>query len=159
MEMIKRVTKQIVLVSSLVAASVASAESLILLGEDGSQEKIEFSEIQNLTVVNTDSIASFTVNKKDGAKRENIRLFAIGDLQMAKTVNNSSLTETISVYPNPVAERLRIYGAGELPMVYIMNVNGETVMTSKGSEVFVSSLPEGTYLIKVGGLYAKFLKK
>lgn len=157
--MIKKITKQLVLAASLAVASVASAENIILLSVDGDQEKIEFSEIQNFAVVHTDSTSTFTVNKKDGSTKENIRLFAIGDIHIAKATNIVSATDAISVYPNPVSDKLLIHGAGDSPMVYIMNANGEIVMQSKGSEVVVSSLPEGLYLVKVGGLFAKFLKK
>lgn len=157
--MVKSFTKQLALASALSVTSIASAaDHLTLLGADENQEKIEFSNIQNFTVANTNSVPSFTVNKKDGSATENIRLIAIGDF-MANAADVSALNESISIFPNPVSEKLKIYGAGDSPMVCITNSKGETVVEKQGTEINVSSLPEGIYWVKVGGLFAKFLKK
>lgn len=157
--MVKKVIKNLLIATCLTVANVVSAENLILLGVDGFQDKVEFTQIQNFVVINSDSISTFTANMKDGTKKENIRLFTTKEMQMAKTVDKTAIADSISIFPNPVSDKLRIYGAGESPKVYIMNMNGEIVIESKGSEVIVSSLSEGIYLVKVGGLFAKFLKK
>jgi Secretion system C-terminal sorting domain len=65
----------------------------------------------------------------------------------------------LAVYPNPVSSLLNVvYTEGS--SFQILNLLGQQVLTGKtASQVDVSALPQGTYILKVGAEQAKFLKQ
>jgi Secretion system C-terminal sorting domain len=67
--------------------------------------------------------------------------------------------KSLAVYPNPVSSLLNVvYTEGS--SFQILNLLGQQVLTGKtASQVDVSALPQGSYILKVGAEQAKFLKQ
>jgi hypothetical protein len=94
---------------------------------------------------------------KQQAVNEPVKItFGAPQLQGISNVNPDA--SKIRVYPNPSSEFIRIEGAGALHTA-IYNVGGQVVMTSQGEQINVSSLPAGTYILKVDEEYFKIIVK
>ena len=65
----------------------------------------------------------------------------------------------ISIYPNPVSEKIILSGVDDYVKVEILDVNGYVVKEYRGNEIDVTSLTDGLYILTVAGKYAKFIKK
>lgn len=70
--------------------------------------------------------------------------------------------QTISLYPNPANDVIRLEGIGENTEVRIYNAIGalvKAVNVSDDEEIFVSDLKAGLYIIRSGNTMLKFTKK
>lgn len=150
------------LLSTILLSSLSTvwAESKVeMIYADGGKDTIPFSTLQNVIVVNNGGETSLTLNTKNG---ENITgvgsFFLIGESSNGVT-NLSNGQNAITLYPTPVIDQLHIIGAGENPKAMIINANGIIVKETKSSDVEVSSLPEGFYVISVSGKHVRFFKK
>ncbi len=71
----------------------------------------------------------------------------------------------LSMYPNPVSDVLNIVAANgnDIQNIMVTDINGRTVKQATTSQINVSDLAQGTYLIKVtttqGVATSKFIKK
>ena len=70
---------------------------------------------------------------------------------------------SFSIYPNPTIERLTISITEELCNVAIYNLSGQKVLQTEQTEVDVSGLPDGMYILRAqtadGNMYQdKFIK-
>ena len=63
-------------------------------------------------------------------------------------VENELASSKISVYPNPANDKITITGA-DIKSVEIANLNGETVLTSTASNINISDLASGIYVVKI----------
>lgn len=76
---------------------------------------------------------------------------------------NDVSSNSIKIYPNPVTNVLNISSKGNIQDVSIMNMSGQVVLKSTNSQINVSSLAKGTYLVRatVDGKVktTKFVKK
>ena len=78
-------------------------------------------------------------------------------------VNDQNLTN-ISIYPNPVKDKLLIQGLSNISKVYIYNVLGKLVLSKiNSSEIYLDNLESGIYIIKIRvdnrDVIRKFIKK
>ena len=78
--------------------------------------------------------------------------------------NSHNATATLSVSPNPVTDILSVRSAETLQSVWIYNLNGQCLLQTVETEIYVSMLPTGLYLITaqtISGeiLQAKFIKQ
>ena len=86
----------------------------------------------------------------------NIRRIVFGE-SSETSVSNTDVT-VISVYPNPAQEILRVDGAaGQTLRVYDMQ--GHLIKQVEGTEVNVSDMAEGTYLLQIGTQVVRFIKQ
>jgi hypothetical protein len=65
---------------------------------------------------------------------------------------------TIVVYPNPSQDILYIQGIEEQTL-RIFNMQGNMLQTTVGTQVSVSDLPVGTYLLQIGTQVIRFIKQ
>jgi len=65
---------------------------------------------------------------------------------------------TIVVYPNPSQDILYIQGI-EAQTLRIFNMQGNMLQTTVGTQVSVSDLPVGTYLLQIGTQVIRFIKQ
>lgn len=72
---------------------------------------------------------------------------------------------SLAVYPNPTTDVVKAtVQNAEIASMVVVNMNGQTVTSSKGASVNVSALPAGVYIVKVtdtkGSVHtSKFVKK
>jgi hypothetical protein len=72
-------------------------------------------------------------------------------------VDNVS-SETIVVYPNPTQDILMIKGV-DYQTLRVYDMQGRLLKVESGSQINVSSLAEGTYLLQIGTQVVRFIKK
>ena len=65
---------------------------------------------------------------------------------------------SIIVYPNPTQDVLYIQGI-EAQILRIFNMQGNMLQTTEGTQVSVSHLPTGTYLLQIGTQVVRFIKQ
>lgn len=101
-------------------------------------------------------------NLEDGGSFTQLGLpFEVNGETLA-AVNDMS-SNSIKIYPNPVTNMLNISSKGNIQDVSIMNMSGQVVLKSTDSQINVSSLAKGAYLVRatVDGKVktTKFVKK
>ena len=65
---------------------------------------------------------------------------------------------SIVVYPNPTQDVLYIQCI-EAQILRIFNMKGNMLQTTEGTQVSVSHLPTGTYLLQIGTQVVRFIKQ
>lgn len=65
---------------------------------------------------------------------------------------------SIIVYPNPTQDVLYIQGI-EAQILRVFNMQGSMLQTTEGTQVSVSHLPTGTYLLQIGTQVVRFIKQ
>ena len=65
---------------------------------------------------------------------------------------------SIIVYPNPTQDVLYIQGI-EAQTLRVYNMQGSMLQTTEGTQVSVSHLPTGTYLLQIGTQVVRFIKQ
>ncbi len=65
---------------------------------------------------------------------------------------------SIIVYPNPTQDVLYIQGI-DAQILRIFNMQGSMLQTTEGTQVSVSHLPTGTYLLQIGTQVVRFIKQ
>ena len=65
---------------------------------------------------------------------------------------------SIIVYPNPTQDVLYIQGI-DAQILRIFNMQGNMLQTIEGTQVSVSHLPTGTYLLQIGTQVVRFIKQ
>ena len=65
---------------------------------------------------------------------------------------------SIVVYPNPTQDVLYIQGI-EAQILRIFNMQGNMLQTTEGTQVSVSHLHTGTYLLQIGTQVVRFIKQ
>lgn len=68
---------------------------------------------------------------------------------------------SISIYPNPVKDKLFISGIGEKASFYVHNILGEAILSGyiNDGKIDVSSLANGYYILTASNQYFKFVKE
>ena len=152
------------LLSCFSLASVSSfATDIILLSADGSKDTLSLSDVRSVEVIAPyDSSATFTMNLYDGTKIPNLKTLYLDkyddQLSNVESLGNEN-DRIISIYPNPVFEKVLLSGVDESVKVEILDVKGHVVKVDRGNEIDVTSLNDGLYILTVAGKYAKFIKK
>lgn len=101
------------------------------------------------------------MNLYDGTKISRLRTLYLDKydpLTDVETLKNE-YDNVISIYPNPVSEKIFLSGVDDYVKVEILDVKGYVVKEYRGNEIDVTSLTDGLYILTVAGKYAKFIKK
>ena len=141
-----------------VAASIWAAEvpAIITISNDGGEAKYELATVQQ--IVPTEG--SFTLKRTAGeADVTNVRCLSFGTMDVAPTGIAPTDKAMLYIYPNPVAETLRIDGAAAGSTLVVYDLQGRILLQITENQLNVSALAEGTYLLKVNNQVVKFVKK
>lgn len=133
------------------------ATDIILLSADGSRDTLSLSNVRSVEV----NAPYFTMKLYDGTKISRLRTLYLDKydpLTDVETLKNE-YDNVISIYPNPVSEKIFLSGVDDYVKVEILDVNGYVVKEYRGNEIDVTSLTDGLYILTVAGKYAKFIKK
>ena len=76
----------------------------------------------------------------------------------ATTSTENARTNSIVVYPNPTQDVLMIQGI-KAQTLRVYDLQGRLLKTENGTQVGVSDLAEGTYLLQIGTQVVRFIKK
>ena len=150
------------LLFSVLALSVASflyateRESMVAVSADGDKTTYALATVSRINVIADANSASMTVVDKDGNQ------FA-GYVKILFAEKETSIEELgftqVYVFPNPVVNTLTIQGVDENTPLEVYNLTGKSVLKDKGTELDVTSLSQGTYILRINNQYVKFIKK
>ena len=86
----------------------------------------------------------------------NIRKITFSDL--TSDAENVPSENAIMVYPNPTQDVLIIQGV-QAQVLRVYDMQGKLVITERGTQVHVSDLSNGIYLLQIGTQVVRFIKK
>lgn len=88
---------------------------------------------------------------------DNVRKIVFSNESITTALENVE-NGTIIVYPNPTQDVLHIQGI-EAQTLRVFNMQGSMLQTTVGTQVSVSDLPVGTYLLQIGTQVIRFIKQ
>lgn len=148
---------------SLLCFSLDAAVQVKIIDISENEAAFEAAKIQHIDFTSNDTLS---VIGKDGSILNKSEYAATKAIVFNTTQSGSKLTKkntNISVYPNPTQEALHISGISENCAIRLYDANGKAIQnfTAKGSEteIGVSDLKSGTYVLVVGNKVVKFVKE
>ena len=134
----------------------AECESMVAISADGDKTTYALANVERINVIADATSASMTVVDNDGNQFAGYMkiLFA----ESATDVEELDIT-SVYIYPNPVVNTLSIQGVDENTSLEVYNLTGKSVLKNKGTELDVTSLTQGTYILRINNQYVKFIKK
>ncbi len=147
---------------AFLALSASSANALNVIGikADGNYDIFPISETVKIKPVLTKS-SNPTFNIITGTNTstgyEKIHFREVGSLNAAD--QKMASPQQIAVYPNPVQRMIYLTGVDEDSDVEIVNMGGVVVKRQKGTEIDVTELASGIYVLKVASSQVKFIKQ
>lgn len=88
---------------------------------------------------------------------DNVRKIVFSNESITTALENVE-NGTIIVYPNPTQDVLHIQGI-EAQTLRVFNMQGSMLQTTVNTQVSVSDLPVGTYLLQIGTQVIRFIKQ
>ncbi len=130
--------------------------TMVAVSADGNNASYALVNIQRIEVNTTETSASMTVLLKDGNVEGTYQ-----KLLLAKDITSIDEIGKVAVYvfPNPVSNILNIQGVDEKASLSVYSLSGQCVLQDKGTEIDVTSLNQGTYILRINNQYVKFIKK
>ena len=130
--------------------------TMVAVSADGNKTSYALVNIQRIEVNTTETSASMTVLLKDGNVEGTFQ-----KLLLAKDITSIDEIGKVAVYvfPNPVSNILNIQGVDEKASLSVYSLSGQCVLQDKGTEIDVTSLNQGTYILRINNQYVKFIKK
>ena len=142
-------------VSSIIYA--ADVENIVAVSADGSEITYLLANVQRIEVQANDVQGKMTILQKDGNKVGNYQKILFATSSPTSLEDNMELQ--VFVFPNPVSHILNIQGVDENTSLEVYNLTGKSVIKDKGTELDVTSLNQGTYILRINNQYVKFIKK
>ena len=90
---------------------------------------------------------------------ENIIKITFSNTPPVPTSTDGVEPNTVIVYPNPTHEILCVQGIPNDATLRVYSVEGQSVATAQGTQINVSHLPSGTYLLQIGVQVVRFVKE
>ena len=150
------------LLFSVLALSLASfiyaeeSENMVAVSADGNKTTYALATVSRINVIADANSASMTIVDNNGNE------FA-GYVKILFAEKETSIEELgftqVYVFPNPVVNTLTIQGVDENTPLEVYNLTGKSVLKDKGAELDVTSLNQGTYILRINNQYVKFIKK
>ena len=141
-------------VSSMLYAN--EVNNLVAISADGDKTAYALASVHRINVIADASSASMTIVDNDGNQFAGYVkiLFA----ESSTDVEELDIT-SVYIYPNPVVNTLNIQGVDENTALEVYNLTGKSVLKDKGTELDVTSLVQGSYILRINNQYVKFIKK
>ena len=131
------------------------ATDLVLLRSDGSQQLQDIATIGKWVYVGDD----LQLLSHDGEVLAQEPVMNIRKIMFAESTSTENISANqILIYPNPTQDVLLINGI-EAQDLRVFDLQGRLLKTENGTQVNVSDLAEGTYLLQVGTQVVRFIKK
>ena len=129
---------------------------LITLSADGTKTVYALSNVQKIVFENN----TMTVNMKSGSDATDITCISFSGFAGIENIETAS---SISVFPNPVQTFLTVAGADKNMKINLFDLNGRLLKSvpaqDNSTEINVSSLTSGLYLLQVGEQVIRFIKQ
>jgi hypothetical protein len=130
--------------------------TMLAVSSDGNDAFYFLPEVQRIEVSERGEEPFMIVLSKDGNRKSNVQRILFDRVQ---TEIAGIGVVSVYVYPNPVAHTLYIQGLTEPAHLAVYNLGGKCYMQEKGTEIDVTALQQGTYILSVNQQYVKFIKK
>ncbi len=137
-------------------AFAAKVSQFVAVSADGDKTTYTLADVQRIEVNATDTEVSLVVLDKEGDYSQKYQKILFAETQTG--VEELGIT-SVFVYPNPVVNTLNIQGVDENTPLEVYNLTGKSVLKDKGTELDVTSLNQGTYILRINNQYVKFIKK
>ena len=148
------------LLALLMGAQVAATD-LVLLKIDGTQQLQDIATIGKWVYVGDDlQLLSHDGSVLAQEPALNIRKITFAESSGTNTPTSMENIQSTSVviYPNPSQDMLIVSGI-EAQTLRVFDMQGRLLKAENGTQVHVSDLAEGTYLLQVGTQVVRFIKK
>lgn len=140
------------LLALLIGAQMA-ATNLVLLKTDGTQQLLDIATIGKWVYVGDD----LQLLSHDGVVLAQEPALNIRKITFAESSGTDTPTSVV-IYPNPSQDVLIVSGI-EAQTLRVFDMQGRLVKSENGTQVHVSDLAKGTYLLQVGTQVVRFIKK
>ena len=151
--------KTITTILFLLFASMLFANEVskvVAVSADGDKTIYALADIKRIDVNATETSASMTVLLNDGTNEGTYsKLLFANEFTSIDEVGEVS----VYVFPNPVSITLNIQGVDQAASLSVYSLGGQCVLQDKGTEIDVTSLLQGTYILRINNQYVKFIKK
>lgn len=135
----------------------ATATNLFLQKTDGTLQSHDISVIGKW-IFSDNILQFFDKNGNILASEQITHIRRITFTDFATATEYVKGDNTIMIYPNPTHDILCINGI-ESQTLRIFDMQGRLLQTSMGTQVTVSELPAGTYLLQIGIQVVRFIKQ
>lgn len=141
-----------------VANSIYATEvdKMVAISTDGNKTAYALASVNRINVIADANSASMTVVDKDGNQFAGYVKILFAETETG--VEELDIT-SVYIYPNPVVNTLSIQGVDENTSLEVYTLTGKSIINTKGTELDVTSLNEGTYILRINNQYVKFIKK
>ena len=130
---------------------------LITLSADGTKTVYALSKVQKIVFENN----TMTVNMKSGSDATGIT--CISFLLDPVGIESPKVVSSVFVFPNPVTTNLTVAGANKGVKINLFDMTGKLLQSTfaqeNSTDINVSSLSGGLYLLQVGEQVVKFIKQ
>ena len=145
----------------LLAGQLVTAEEpgIVTVTADGVETAYALAAVDKIVFAKNDN-TTMTVNMKDDAPvTDVVRIYFDAYHSATPTLASSA----VFVFPNPVTAKLTVSGVDADTKINLHSVNGTLLQSipaqDNATDIDVSSLPAGIYLLCVGAQTYKFIKK
>ena len=134
------------------------ATNLVLLKSDGSQQLQDIASIGKWVYLG-DDLQLLSHNGEVLAQEPLMSIRKITFTEPSVPSSTENITSAhIVIYPNPTQDVLIINGI-EVQVLRVFDLQGHLLKTEKGTQINVSNLSEGIYLLQLGTQVVRFIKK
>ncbi|MBQ8019123.1 MAG: T9SS type A sorting domain-containing protein [Paludibacteraceae bacterium] len=153
--------KTLIGVFSLLSCYFANADTILSVEyNDGNNSKEQMEKLSKIAFDKSGNM-TFVYNNgdtKDFGILSNTQKIIFSEGVLAN-VDDRSSASSIHVFPNPTEESIKVVGLADGESVKIYNLVGTLVLVSQSSEINVSHLADGQYLVVVGNSIIKLIKR
>ena len=144
-----------ILICAIFCSLQMIATDIVLLRSDGLQQLQDIATIGKWVYVGDD----LQLLSHDGEVLAQEPVMNIRKIMFAESTSTENISANqILIYPNPTQDVLLINGI-EAQDLRVFDLQGRLLKTENGTQVNVSDLAEGTYLLQVGTQVVRFIKK
>ena len=152
--------KAILIISSLLAMQIASAQSLVVEALDGTTQVYDMAVVSKLDFTTSGSLKVVKTDKSEDVKAISATRKVVFSAENVSAVSEAdSKASVLKVYPNPAKNEITVEGANA--DILIFSANGGLVSTTKAADkavINVSSLADGVYVLRSGKSAARIIK-
>ena len=147
-----------ILICALFCSMQMMATNLVLLKSDGSQQLQDIASIGKWVYLG-DDLQLLSHNGEVLAQEPLMSIRKITFTESSVPSSTENITSAhIVIYPNPTQDVLIINGI-EVQVLRVFDLQGHLLKTEKGTQINVSNLSEGIYLLQLGTQVVRFIKK
>ena len=133
------------------------AMQLVIEPQSGTDMQLDIARIGKWVFVHNElQLLDKAGNLLASEQINNIRKITFSDL--TSDAENVPSENAIFVYPNPTQDVLIIQGV-QAQVLRVYDMQGKLVITERGTQVHVSDLSNGIYLLQIGTQVVRFIKK